>query len=134
MIVVDTNIIAYLYLCGERTAQAEKLLRIDSEWTAPRLWKSEMRNILALYLGKGLLSLQEAQSVMRESSDLMRDREYDVVSFLVLNLVASSSCSAYDCEFVALAQELEKKLVTVDKKILQEFPATAVRLDVFVRE
>jgi len=132
MIVVDTNIIAYLYLNNERSEQVERLLEKDSEWAAPLLWRSELRNVLALYMRKGILSVKKAQQVMEEANFLMEGREYDVVSFQVLELAASSTCSAYDCEFVALAQELEKQLVTVDKKILREFPDIAVSLDEFV--
>jgi len=43
----------------------------------------------------------------------------------VLDLVASSTCTAYDCEFVALARELAVPLVTTDKQILRDFPAIA---------
>lgn len=132
MIVVDTNIIAYLYLNNERSEQVEQLMEKDSEWAAPLLWRSELRNVLALYMRKEILSVKEAQQVMEEASFFMEGREYDVVSFQVLELAASSTCSAYDCEFVALAQELEKILVTDDNKILKEFPDTAVSLDKFV--
>ncbi len=47
MIVVDSNVLAYLYLPGEYTAAAEVLLEHDSDWAAPILWRSEFRNILA---------------------------------------------------------------------------------------
>jgi len=132
MIVVDTNVIAYLYLSNERSEQVERLLEKDSEWAAPLLWRSELRNVLALYMRKGILIVEEAQAVMEESMRLMDGREYEVVSFQVLDLASKSTCSAYDCEFVALAQELEKPFVTVDKKILQEFPDIAVSLDKFI--
>ena len=133
MIVVDTNIIGYLYLSSERSGQAERALLKDSEWGAPVLWRSEFRNVLAQYIRKGLLSFEDAVRIMDEASRLMGGREYEVASRDVLQLVRESTCSAYDCEFVALARELGVSLVTVDKQILREFPTEAVSLDEFAR-
>jgi predicted nucleic acid-binding protein len=129
MIVVDSNIIGYLYLNSDRSSQAERALRKDPEWAAPLLWCSEFRNVLTLYIRKRLLSLEAAQEIMDEALSLMLDREYEVVSSQVLNLAAKSTCSAYDCEFVALAQDLDVSLVTVDKHVLDQFPNIAVSLD-----
>ena len=131
MIVVDTNIIGYLFLASQRSTQAEQALIKDAQWAAPLLWRSEFRNVLALYIRKQILTLAEAQRVMEEAMGLMQDREYEVNSPQVLRLVASSTCSAYDCEFVALAQDLDVRLVTVDAQILEQFPDTAVSLDAF---
>lgn len=129
MIVVDSNIIGYLYLSSERSSQAEEALRKDSQWIAPLLWRSEFRNVLALYVRKRRLSLETAQQIMNEAADLMTGQEYEVVSSQVLNLAAKSGCTAYDCEFVSLAQELGIPLVTVDKQVLEQFPGVAVPLD-----
>jgi len=129
MIVVDTNIIAYLFLPGERTAQVEQLLRLQPQWAAPLLWRSELCNILALYLRKGILSRQGAQSIMDQALLLLKGREFSVSPAQVLDLCAASSCSAYDCEFVALARDLAISLVTVDREILRCFPETALALD-----
>jgi predicted nucleic acid-binding protein len=132
MIVVDTNVISYLYLTGERSQQAEQALLKDPEWAAPLLWRSEFRNVLALYIRQSLLTLEDAQQIMGDATDLMQEREYEVGSIPVLSLVAGSTCSAYDCEFVALAQVLDIPLITVDKRILGQFPDLAVSLDAFV--
>jgi len=58
MIVVDKNIIVYLYLESGHSVQAEQALEKDTQWAAPLLWRSEFRNVLALYIRKNLLSLR----------------------------------------------------------------------------
>lgn len=130
MIVVDTNILAYLYLPSEFSQQAEQLLEREPHWMAPLLWRSELRNVLALYLRRELLTLDQAYAVQTEAEALLADAEYEVPSLDVLKLVQESECSAYDCEFVALAKRFNAKLVTADKKILKEFPAIAISLPV----
>lgn len=134
MIVIDTNIIAYLFLESDRSPQVEQVLERDPQWAAPLLWRSEFLNVLAHYIRKTLLSLDEAQQIMREALLLMKGQEYEIPSFQVLDLAASNNCSAYDCEFVALAKDLETRLVTVDKKIVTEFPEISVSLDVFISQ
>ena len=128
MIVVDSNVLAYLYLPSEYTDAAEALLENDPNWAAPVLWRSEFRNILAGYLRRRSLTFQQACALQREAEDLMRGAEYEVDSLGVLELVRDSECSAYDCEFVALAMKLGTKLITMDGKLLRSFPGIAVAL------
>ena len=125
MIVVDTNIIACLYLPTEHALKAETLLTEDPEWIAPTLWRSEFRNVLALYLRKELLTFDQALAIQDEAEALLQDNEYVVNSLDVLELMRDSGCSAYDCEFVALAQGMNVPMVTLDKKVLKSFPDVA---------
>lgn len=128
MIVVDTNVIAYLYLPGDHTAKAEALLSQDADWAAPLLWRSEFRNILAGCMRRKTLTFEQAKSLQAEAEQLLAGSEHDVDSERVLALARDSDCSAYDCEFVALAQQIGVKLVTMDAKVLKAFPKHAVPL------
>ncbi|MEO0533661.1 MAG: type II toxin-antitoxin system VapC family toxin [Cyanobacteria bacterium P01_A01_bin.123] len=128
MIVVDTNVVAYLYLPTNQTVDAERLLVKHPEWAAPLLWRSELRNVLALYIRKRLLTFDQAYAIQSEAEMLLSDREFEVASFDVLRLVENSHCSAYDCEFIALAIQLKTSLVTADKKLLNHFPKIAIAL------
>ena len=131
MIVVDSNIINYIHVQSERTSLALRTLQKDPFWVAPPLWESEFRNVMAGYIRRRLLKVEEAKIVMKSALKTMEDREILPPSDLVLDLVAASDCSAYDCEYVALARHLDVKLVTVDKKILRDFPETAIELAAF---
>ena len=128
MIVVDTNIVAYLYLPTVYTPQAEALLLRDPDWAAPVLWRSELRNILAGYMRRKTLTFDAARSLQAEAESLLAGSEHEVDSQRVLELVRDSDCSAYDCEFVALALRLGVKLVTMDAKLLKAFPTHAISL------
>ncbi len=122
MIVVDSNVLAYLYLPGEHTKRAEAWLEQDHDWAAPVLWRSEFRNIRAGYLRRVALTFAQACGLQREAESQLASAEFEIDSLTVLELVRDSDCSAHDCEFVALAMRLQTKLVTADKKLLRAFP------------
>lgn len=128
MIVVDSNIIAYLYLPGPHTAGAEALLESDPDWAAPLLWRSEFRNILTGYMRRRALDFQQACRLQAEAESLLAGAEYDLDSRRVLELAHASDCSAYDCEFAALAMDLGVKLFTQDAQLLKAFPEHAFAL------
>jgi predicted nucleic acid-binding protein len=134
VIVVDTNIIVYLFLANPRSILAERAYQADPLWAAPILWRSEFRNVLFGYIRKGYLILEDAQHIMQQAILAVESREYTVNSGEVLNLATQSSCSAYVCEFVALAQDLEVPLLTSDAQILKDFPGTAISLERFVSQ
>jgi len=128
MIVVDSNVVAYLYLPGAYTEKAEAMLERDADWAAPLIWRSEFRNILAGYMRRKTLTFEAARDLQLEAESLLGGAEHEADSRQVLELVRDSNCSAYDCEFVALAMTLGVKLVTMDAKLLKAFPKYAVAL------
>ncbi len=131
MIVVDTNLIAYLLLGGEKTAQVRSIFRRDTKWAAPLLWRSEFRSVLAMFIRQKRLTSDKAIEFMNEAEILMQGEEYQVDSRRIIKLIDSSKCSAYDCEFIGLAQHLAVPLITSDKQILNEFPNTALSIESF---
>jgi predicted nucleic acid-binding protein len=128
LIVVDTNVLAYLLLRGPRTEQAEVLRRQHRQWVAPPLWRSEFRNVLTGYLRRDLLPFPKALVLMQEAEAILSAHEEKVSTEHVLQLVSSSHCSAYDCEFVSVAQHLGVPLITEDRAILTAFPDMAQSL------
>ena len=131
MIVVDTNVIAYLLIAGQYTPSARATLQRDPEWAAPLLWRSEFRNVLALYLRQKEMSLRHALALQAAAEDLLAGREHMVASTQVLMLAHESGRSAYDCEFIAVARQLSTTVVTSDRPLLASFPADTISLTAF---
>lgn len=67
------------------------------------------------------------------AEELLAGREHIPDSGHILRLVERSGCSAYDCEFVALALDLRVPLLTSDKRILRDFPETAVSPEAYIQ-
>jgi len=125
VIVVDVNVLAYLLIPGKFTEAAEQLLEEDPAWVVPRLWRSELRNILANYLRVNQMDLADAALIFQRAAELVGAEEYEVETADVLRLSKESKCSAYDCEYVALAEFLDLMLVTADGKLAKAFPRRA---------
>ncbi|QBQ53114.1 type II toxin-antitoxin system VapC family toxin [Nitrosococcus wardiae] len=132
MIVADTNVISSLLLPTLFSDSVDTLYRIDPVWAAPSLWKSEFKNVLTLYLRKGLITLEKALRLQENAELMMINNEFDVPSPHILALVNESKCSSYDCEFVALAHQLNTPLITQDNKLLKEFPSIAISISEFL--
>ena len=132
MIVVDTNIISYLFIKGDQTEAVKKVLQEDPEWISSILWRSEFRSVLSLYLRKKYLNLSQVKFLMEGAEYLLLGAEYQVNSNKILDLLINTNLSAYDCEFVALAKELSVNLITTDKRILDEVPEVALSIGQFL--
>ena len=113
------------------TDLATRALDRDPHWISPVLWRSEFRNILAGYLRRGELMRPDVDRCLSGAESQLAGHEYVMPSALVMDKVAVSGCSAYDCEYVALAEDMGTVLVTSDKAILRSFPTLAVSLGVF---
>jgi predicted nucleic acid-binding protein len=134
MIVVDTNIIAYMTFATEHSTTVSSLHEKNSVWEAPLLWKSEFLNILSLYYRKRLIDYQESLDALGFAERLIGPREHKVDAQAVIECLINSTCSSYDCEFVALAENLGTKLITYDKKIIKDFPAVALEPEAYLAQ
>jgi predicted nucleic acid-binding protein len=122
VIVADANIIVYRFIPSSRTDDVISLVNFDAEWAAPILWRSEVRNALSNHMRVGQINKQDAKTMMLLATACLLGGEHSVSDHAVFELVAKSRCSAYDCEYVALAEALGTILVTEDQKLLRAFP------------
>ncbi|CAN5604162.1 hypothetical protein BH20VER3_BH20VER3_01460 [soil metagenome] len=132
MIAVDTNIVCFYWLPSPRSSEAEALAELEPAWLVPPLWRSEFRNALASSVRHGVVAMKDAMELVARAENRLRSHERQVSSQTVMELVARSSCTAYDCEFVAVAREQGVPLITADREILREFPHLSVSLGNFL--
>ena len=96
------------------------------------LWRWEFRSALAGYIRRGSLTAATATTICLKAESTMSSNEFRAPPAHVFDLIANSSCSAYDCEFVAVAREQGVRLITADRQILREFPHIAQSLENFL--
>jgi predicted nucleic acid-binding protein len=132
MIVVDANILAYCWIPGANTPLAKAVLKNDPEWRVPPLWRSECLSILAGYMRSERLTFDQSLGVIKGLERWLRAKEHRPNAEMVLKLIRESRCSAYDCEYMAVAKELGVPLVTEDRLLLETFPHLAVPMHAFI--
>jgi len=133
MIVVDSNVIAYCWIHGQRSALAHRLRGLDPDWHAPVLWRSELRNILTGYWRDGSLDGAQVRRIMAAAEAGLAGREHHLPSDRVFRVTEQSRLPAYDSALVTLAEILNVPLVTEDRAILAAFPQRAIGVEDAVR-
>ncbi len=122
MVVVDTNILAYLLIAGDRTKEAQALYAQDSDWHSEAFVLIEFCNIVATYQRMGDLSRNQAERLLKEAETCMRNLT-NVPHIAALRTAQQFTVSAYDARFLAVAENQGTKLVTEDAKLLAAAPA-----------
>jgi predicted nucleic acid-binding protein len=140
MIVVDSMFLNYALITHPQFSDEVSALRsADANWCGPPIWRSEQRNVLMQYvratdprIPRTDIDLENAKGYMADAEQWMRTVQ--VRSEAVLGLAAESGCTAYDCEYVALARRLDQALVTYDNDVLTAFPDLAFRPTEFLAQ
>ena len=128
MIVIDTNVMTHLLMVSERSVDAARLFERDSEWAAPAILMSELRNVLLGYVRRGILSPAQAKAMSDDAAMNLGDRVMAVSSGQVIDVALECGLTAYDAEFVVLARTMGVPLVTLDGAILRGASDVAVPL------
>ncbi len=129
VIVVDTNLL--IGAVFEASPVCLAVVRRDPVWVAPALWRSEFRSVLAALIRTRQMPGDEALRGYAEAEGLVC-QTFEAETARIVQLIQSSPCTAYDLEFVALAEQLNVPLVTNDRQILAAFPSRAVTPAAFV--
>lgn len=127
MIVVDTNVIAYLLIEGDRTADAQALRRADPDWRSEPFLLVEFSNLLATQVRAKALSAAQAKSLL-ESAAQQVAAWVEVPHAEALAVALDRQVSAYDARFVACARRLSAPLVTEDSRLRAATPGWSMSI------
>jgi len=122
MIVADTNLIAQLILRLDQTPKAQAVYRVDPEWRMPSLWRHEFLNVLASYLRFDRVPITLLLTAWNRALALFENTTHEIDMPEALRLAGECGISAYDAQYVTLAQTLNVPLITEDRKLLRAVP------------
>lgn len=128
MVVVDTNVMVYLLIEGDRTREAQGLFARDQDWRSEGFLLIEFSNVLATYQRQGALSRDQTEHLLSEAE--RRTRGWvNLPHIQALRLAERYSVSAYDARFLGAAQTLGSRLVTEDARLRAAVPSLTMSLD-----
>ena len=133
MIVVDTEVIASMTFPTRNSAAVQLLHERNPVWGAPLIWKSGFLNVVSLYYRKQMIDYEDAMNALTFAERLIGTREHLVPAKAIIDAAFRSMRPTYGCEFVVLAEQLGTRLVTYDKKLIEEFPELAITPDAYLK-
>jgi len=123
MVLIDTNILAYLLIQGEQTDAAQRLRRSDADWRSEAFIMVEFTNVLVGYTVAKRITLALAQNLLGKADTLLEGKLGRISHAQVLTTAARHRVTAYDAHFLALAERLGLRLITEDSKLRTAAPA-----------
>jgi predicted nucleic acid-binding protein len=127
VVVVDTNVVAYLLIEGDRTDEARSLYERDPDWRSEAFLLVEFSNLLATCVRTARLERAAAGGLLA-SAERILSGVVNLPHAKALALAAEFGVSAYDARFLAVARQLGTRLVTEDAKLRQAAPTLTASL------
>jgi predicted nucleic acid-binding protein len=122
VILVDTNIIAPLYLRSARSRAVAELFARDGIWRTEPLALIELSNVLISYERARYITAARARNCLDRAAAFLQPHLFRVSHQAALNAALRYRVTAYDGRFLALAQQLGTPLVTEDAKLRSAAP------------
>jgi predicted nucleic acid-binding protein len=129
MLVIDTNIIAPLYVRSARTDAVMKLFARDQIWRTEPLALIELSNVLITYERARYITATTARDCLDRAAAFLQPNLFRVSHQAALDAALRYGTTAYDARFLALAQQLDTPLVTEDAKLRAAAPALTQSLN-----
>ena len=123
MLLVDTNVVAYLLIEGDHTEAAQELRIRDSDWRSEAFLLVEFTNVLASSIARKRMTLSMAEDLLAKVFSLFDGKLGRIPHASVLAIAARHRVNANDARFLALADQLGSRLITQDARLRAAAPA-----------
>jgi len=123
MLLVDTNIIAPLYVRSARTEAVEELFARDAVWRTEPLALIELSNVLITYERSRYITAATARDCLNRAAAFLQPHLFRVSHQAALEAALDYRVTAYDARFLALADQLGIRLITEDARLRAAAPA-----------
>jgi predicted nucleic acid-binding protein len=125
---IDTNVLAYLLIAGDRTSAAQALFERDPEWRSEAFVLVEFSNLLCTYVRARELTAAQAARLLTSATSLLAVLP-SIPHAAALDVALEYDLSAYDARFIALAKQSKTRLITEDRRLRAAVPAWTASLD-----
>ena len=123
MLLVDTNVVAYLLIEGDHTEAAQELHASDSDWRSEAFLLVEFTNVLVSSIARKRMTLSMAEDFLAKVFSLFDGKLGRIPHASVLAIATRHRVSAYDARFLSLADQLGSRLITEDDRLRAAAPA-----------
>ncbi len=127
VVLVDTNILAYLMIEGDRTPAAQALYSRDPEWYSEAFILVEFTNVLTTYVRTKALTRKQGSELLA-AAHIIFPTLANVQHAQAFETASEFGISAYDGRFIAIAKQVKSKLVTEDVRLRAAVPAWTMSL------
>ena len=117
MVLVDTNVIAPLYVRSARTEAVEELFARDAVWRTEPLALIELSNMLITYERSRYITAATARDCLNRAAAFLQPQLFRVSHQAALEAALDYRVPAYDARFLALADQLGIRLITEDARL-----------------
>jgi len=125
--VVDASVILKWIVGDEREPDHEKALRLLNDWVddkvellAPSLWEYEVGNFLGRQMPDQATEKMTLLINLRLAGTPLTERMY----ILCFAWMRENGVSFYDASYLAVAEEMQAKLITADEKFARKMSKT----------
>jgi predicted nucleic acid-binding protein len=124
-LIIDASIALRWFVPHEQSPLAEQLLVLPEALLAPDLIIPELTNAAATLVRQNIIPNELGEAIAKEASQPFMHLSPSInLAHTAYKIANSLGHAAYDCFYLALAQQENSQMVTADKKLLNRLKGT----------